>query len=54
MTAADRCQLGAILTGGLAFATGRVGLWYMTVALLWGAVMHLTGDIRQQRRQQRK
>jgi hypothetical protein len=54
MTAADRCQAAAIVTGGLAVATDATGLWYLTAALLWAAIVNLTGTIRDTRRQQRK
>lgn len=54
MTAADRCQACAIVTGGVAVATGAPWLWHTTVILLWLAVMHLTSAIREDRRQQRQ
>jgi len=50
MTTADRCQACALVSGGVALATGAPWLWHTTVVLLWLAVMHLTGDIRSARR----
>lgn len=50
MSSADRCQVLAIITGGLWYATENVGLAYITMALLWFAVINLTSDIRAARR----
>src|SRR4051812_13042491 len=50
MTAADRCQVGAIITGGLALSTGAPVLWYTTALLLWGAIINLSVEIRAMRR----
>lgn len=50
MSTADRCQLLAGVTGALALATGRAGFGYLTVALLWWAVIELSVTIRADRR----
>ncbi len=54
MTAADRYQACALVSGGLGVATGAPWLWHTTVVLLWLAVIHLAADIRAARRQARR
>jgi hypothetical protein len=54
MTAADRYQALAIVTGGIAAGTGSIAFFVGTVCLLWGAVIHLSSTVREQRRMGRK
>jgi hypothetical protein len=50
MSAADRCQVLAGITGALALATGVSWFGYVTVGLLWYAVIDLSVTIRADRR----
>ncbi len=53
MSTADRCQILAGICGALALATGRSGFAYITIVLLWWAVIDLSTTIRAERKDAR-
>jgi hypothetical protein len=50
LSPADRFQILAGITGGIGLATGKPAFAYLTIVLLWFAVIELSTAIRAERR----